>query len=120
MVRDRKVMSALEISLSDIVRQLDDHDPLVRESAAMYCAVLGEKAVAAQDALIVHSEDPDITVRMSIAEALYLIGERQCCLRVINQALLNESPVIRVQALQLLESFGYNVTSARRLTTTSS
>ena len=118
MMRQRKVEQEMEINLSDIVKRLDDRDPIVRESAATYCAILGEKALSARQALINHIEDPEIAVRISIAEALYQVGERQCSLRVINQALLSESAVIRVQALQLLESFGYDVSIARRLATT--
>jgi hypothetical protein len=108
MMRQRKVEQEMEINLSDIVKRLDDRDPIV----------LGEKALSARQALINHIEDPEIAVRISIAEALYQVGERQCSLRVINQALLSESAVIRVQALQLLESFGYDVSIARRLATT--
>jgi len=107
----------LNLDLSDVVNRLDDRDPLVRESAATYCALLGERAESARQALIGHIEDPEISVRISIAEALYQVGERQCSLRVINQALLHENPLIRIQALQLLESFGYDVTPALRLTT---
>ncbi|RAV99029.1 HEAT repeat domain-containing protein [Pseudochryseolinea flava] len=111
-----KISRASEVNLYDVVKRLDDRDPNVRESAATYCAIHGKQTTCVRQELINHIDDPEIAVRISLAEALYHSGERQCSLRVINQALISHDMAIRIHALQLLESFGYDVTSAKRIT----
>jgi N-sulfoglucosamine sulfohydrolase len=101
--------------LDEVVGRLDDRDPAIRQSAATYCAVMGDRAVSARQALITHLYDPEMTVRISIAEALYHMGEIQRSLKAINESLQHHDPCIRLQALYVLRTFGYDVTPALRL-----
>jgi HEAT repeat protein len=104
-----------EMNLTRVIVMLDDQDPMIRQSAATYCTVSGLKANAAKAVLMDHLEDSDVKVKISIAEALYHIGEMQCSLRAINEALLDNDPWIRLHALHVLQTFGYDVAPAIRL-----
>ncbi len=58
--------------------------------------------------------DHEIVVRIATAEALYSLGENQHSIRVLNEALRDRDIGARLQALHVLEKFGYVIEPALR------
>jgi N-sulfoglucosamine sulfohydrolase len=87
-----------------LLQRLEDPDPVLRYWAATGCAILGENAKPAAEALRKALNDPQVAVRIAAAEALYALGEKDQVLKTLTTALQNPNKMARVQALNVLEN----------------
>jgi HEAT repeat protein len=92
--------------LPEIIGRLTDKNPSVRYWAAIGCTVLKEHAVTAKQALLKLQADPEISVRIAGAEALYHIGEKQAAVKALNDYLKGENRFATLQALNVLQTMG--------------
>lgn len=92
--------------LPEIINKLKDEDPVVRYWAATGCTVLQKKAAPAEDELQKLLNDPEASVKVAAAEALYYLGKNNTALPALEEALKNENLMVRVQALNVLENIG--------------
>lgn len=92
--------------LDVLVLRLEDDDPVVRYWAATGCTVLGEEAASARAALHALLADQEASVRIAAAEALHHLGEAAGILPTLTGALANDNLMVRVQALNVLETMG--------------
>jgi N-sulfoglucosamine sulfohydrolase len=92
--------------LSELTRRLSDKHPVVRYWAAMGCTILSEDAAAAKNGLTALTQDPEMSVRLAAAEALYNIGQRALAISVLEYGLKSDNVMVRVQALNILENVG--------------
>lgn len=88
----------------ELIKRLRDPDPVVRYWAATGLTIL--KAPAARAPLHPLLQDPEVTVQIAAAEALYQLGDKQAGLATLKQALTNTSRPVRLQALNVLQTFG--------------
>lgn len=89
-----------------IVRRLTDSHPVVRYWAATGCTILSDHAAASKKLLQNLLKDPEISVRIAAAEALYALGEKKLALKAVEDALHSENMMARVQALNVLSTMG--------------
>lgn len=115
----KKIMETSEMAslkdpkfLNKIIKKLNNKEPVVRYWAATGCTILGEKAAPAKDALKKMLHDPEISVRIAAAEALYLLGEKQNSINTLIDALKSDNVMARVQALNVLENMKEDATPA--------
>jgi hypothetical protein len=90
--------------LNEIIKRLSDKEPAVRYWAATGCTVLGQEASSAKDALKKALHDPEVSVRIAAAEALYYLGEKQMAVTALKDALKSDNLMARVQSLNVLEN----------------
>ena len=107
---DDNTLSELTVMTS----MLDDADPVIRKQAATMCIQLGWKAKPVLCELLRHLTDPEVVVRIALAEAVYKLGENQNSVKVLNDALRDRDVAARLQALHVLEKFGYVIEPALR------
>jgi HEAT repeat protein len=100
--------------LNVIITMLGDRNPMNRKLAATRCIQLGSRARPAINELLFALSDHEILVRIATAEALYTLGENQHSIRVLNEALRDRDVGARLQALHVLEKFGYVIDPALR------
>lgn len=104
----KKVIEAADLAfhgdVDTIIKSLRDEEPMVRYWAATSCTILGEKAGAARNVLKELLSDPEISVRIAAAEALYHLGLKETVLPTLTEALQNSNLMARVQALNVLET----------------
>lgn len=100
--------------LNVIITMLGDRNPMNRKLAATRCIQLGWKARPAMGELLLALNDREVVVRIATAEALYTLGENQRSIRVLNEALRDRDIGARLQALHVLEKFGYAIEPALR------
>lgn len=86
-----------------LLHRLEDPDPVQRYWASTGCIILGEKAKPATAALKVALNDPEASVRIAAAEALYGLGEKDAAIATLRAALKDPNKMARVQALNVLE-----------------
>lgn len=98
--------------ITEITNRLKDENPVVRYWAAIACTVLQNKAVLAQGKLKQLLDDPEISVRIAAAEALFQTGEKVLALAALQEALKNENLMARVQALNVLENMEHDISPA--------
>lgn len=108
-----KVMRAAEIASSrdpadipEIKKGLIDTNPVVRYWAATGCTVLSRSAAPLKRTLLKLLDDPELSVRIAAAEALYLQSEKEKALLVLTDALKSTNLMARVMALNVLENMG--------------
>lgn len=89
--------------LNEIIRRLNDNDPVVRYWAAIGCTVLQQKAAPAKHALKKLLKDSEASVRIAAAEAFYHLGEQEESMMALKESLTNDNPMVRLQALNVLE-----------------
>ena len=104
--------------LKVIITMLGDRNPMNRKLAATRCIQLGWRARPAMGELLLALSDQEIVVRIATAEALYTLGENQHSIRVLNEALRDRDIGARLQALHVLEKFGYVIEPALRFVDT--
>ena len=100
-------------NLDDIIGRLNNTHPLVRYWATVGCRVLGVDAAAARNTLINLLDDPQISVRISAAEALYAMGSEDIALNFLVDALESENMMARTMVLNVLEIMGDAAKSAK-------
>lgn len=88
----------------EILKRLNDADPVVRYWAATGCTVL--KLTGGKEPLRKLLQDPEAAVRIAAAEALYGLGEKDQVIAVLKTALTDASRPVRLQALSVLQTFG--------------
>lgn len=93
-------------SLTSLIERLGDSSPIVRYWAATGCRILEGAAAPAKAALLDVLADPEISVRIAAAEALYYLDERGRAVDVLTQAVSNKNLMARVQALNVLQTIG--------------
>jgi N-sulfoglucosamine sulfohydrolase len=98
--------------LKEIVRRLRDEEPAVRYWAATGCTVLGKEAAPAKEALKKLTVDPQVSVRIAAAEALYHVGEKEIAVSTLKEALGSDNLMARVQALNALETMNQDAAGA--------
>lgn len=86
-----------------LLQRLEDPDPVLRYWAATGCAILGEYAMPAAEALRKALNDPQVAVRIAAAEALYALGKKDQVLETLTASLQDPKKMARVQALNVLE-----------------
>ncbi|MEX1239496.1 MAG: sulfatase/phosphatase domain-containing protein, partial [Cyclobacteriaceae bacterium] len=108
-----KIMETAELAssmdpsvLPELKKRLTDKDPVVRYWAAVGCTILWKGAMSAKAPLSKLLNDPEISVRVAAAEALYLLSEKDKSLRVLRDALQSNNLMARVQALNVLGNMG--------------
>jgi hypothetical protein len=106
-----KIMETAELAssldpsvLPELKKRLTDKDPVVRYWAAAGCTILWKDAMSAKATLSKLLNDPEVSVRVAAAEALYLLSEKDKSLRVLRDALQSNNLMARVQALNVLEN----------------
>lgn len=92
--------------------RLRDTNPVVRYWAAMGCVILGKDALPAKPELVTLLDDPEISVRIAAAEALYQMSEKEKALGALKNALRSDNLMARVLALNVLENMGDDASSA--------
>jgi len=95
---------------SQFIAHLKDKDPVVRYWAVIGLVILKEESRPAQEYLLALKNDPDISVRIAVAEALYTIGNRQDAIAILAKALDSENLMARVQALNVVDLMGTQAT----------
>lgn len=93
-------------AFGEIQKRLTDRDPVIRYWAATGCTVLADHAKPARRMLTKLLSDPEISVRIAAAEALYAQGETVASIKALDQALESENLMARVQSLNVLENIG--------------
>ena len=108
-----RVMQTAELAASkdpdafpEIRKRLADKHPVIRYWAATGCTVLSGAAAPAKPSLQRLLQDPEISVRIAAAEALYGLNEKEAPLKVLISALTHDNIMARVQALNVLENMG--------------
>lgn len=91
--------------LREIERNLTADHPVIRYWAATGCTVLAKHAPA-RKALMKLLSDPEVSVRIASAEALYAQGVKEASIKTLHEALGSANIMARVQALNVLESMG--------------
>ncbi|GAB3284897.1 sulfatase [Larkinella harenae] len=97
----------------ELIRRLTDADPVVRYWAATGCTVL--KPAEAKEPLRKLLQDPNATVQIAAAEALYQLGEKEQPIAALKKALNDASRPVRLQALSVLQAFGKDAAPASAL-----
>ncbi|MFD1142189.1 sulfatase-like hydrolase/transferase [Larkinella insperata] len=92
-----------------LIKRLTDADPVVRYWAATGCTVL--KRPEAREPLRKLLQDSEAAVRIAAAEALYGLGEKEQPIAVLKTALSDPSRPVRLQALNVLQTFGKDAAS---------
>ena len=93
-------------NLNEFIIRLSDDEAAVRYWAATGCAILGDQAKPAQQALEKHLDDPSPSVAVASAEALYYLGETDKPLRALTRVLENGEAMARVHAVNVLKLMG--------------
>ena len=91
-------------NLDVLITKLNDHDPDIRYWAATGCTILGKKAARAEKKLRLLMTDPEPSVQIAAAEALYNLGEKDEPVKILINALKGSNMMARVQALNVLEA----------------
>lgn len=89
---------------AELIKRLNDDNPVVRYWAATGCTVL--KPAAAKASLQRLLEDPEPSVQVAAAEALFGLGEKSEAINSLKKALTNESRLVRLQTLSALQTLG--------------
>lgn len=92
--------------LEELTRRLSDPNAIVRYWAATAWVVMGRQAGGAPSLLASLLQDGEPAVRIVAAEALYAQGEKAGLLPVLIKALEEESGLVRLQAMTVLEAMG--------------
>lgn len=100
-------------SLPMLMKRLRDKDPVVRYWAATGCRILSGVALPAKSILMEMSRsDKEVAVRNAAAEALFYLGEQKYAVALLGQAVSDKRLMVRVQALNALQTFGSAARSA--------
>jgi hypothetical protein len=90
--------------MQHIIQSLEAENPVERFWAATACTLHADKATPAKDLLKTLAEDPETSVRIAAAEALYHLGDKEMAVQTLSQALQKGNLMARVQALNVLET----------------
>lgn len=93
----------------ELIRRLNDPDPVIRYWAATGITIL--KTPSAKAPLHQHLTDAEPTVQVAAAEALYLLNDKPAALAALKQALSHPNRLVRLQALSALQSVGNDAAS---------
>lgn len=93
-------------SLASLTERLQHSNPVVRYWAATGCRILEGAAALARSRLLHVLADPEVSVRIAAAEALYYLDERDRAIDVLTQAVSDDNRMARVQALNVLQTLG--------------
>ena len=104
--------SATKENLPLLICRLQDKNPLLRYWAAMGCRILEKNAVSAKPKLLKLLNDESICVKITAAEALYYMEEKQRALKTLKDALADKNMMARLQALNVLQDIGKDALSA--------
>ncbi len=96
--------------LPEIIKRLNDPDPVVRYWAVIGTIIFKKEAVSAKAKLAGLLNDPEISVRIAAAEALLDLGETEKPVQTLSEALKSDNQMARVQALNVLETIGDKAT----------
>lgn len=95
--RDKTVLQILNNSASD-------KDPVIRYWAATGLLILTQEGISSKKVLQQLQKDEKRYVAIPAAEALYKLGEKKTALQTLFEALKSPSVMIRVQALNALQT----------------
>jgi N-sulfoglucosamine sulfohydrolase len=114
-----KIMETAELASSKdpadlplLARRLHDANPVVRYWAVIGHTVLSDHVKDNKGALAKLLKDPEVSVRIAAAEAIYEIGEKKDALSTLRAALKSDNLMARVQALNVLENMGQDARPA--------
>lgn len=95
-------------ALPELQRRLSAKNPVIRYWAATGINVLSSYAGAPRikDDLSALLNDPEVSVRIAAAEALYSLGKKGRSIATLKDALASDNLMARVQALNVLENIG--------------
>lgn len=91
--------------LEKLIDRLDHRDPSVRYWAAMGFVIQSNKAESFKKRLLSHLNDQNLGVRITLAEALYKLDEKERAFNVIEEVLESKSPVVILHAMNVLLTF---------------
>lgn len=100
---------ALRLQLAALLAR---SDAALRWWGAMGLAALGKEAAPVEPALRARLSDESPSVRVAAAEAIGNIGDDAAALGVLTQALTHASPLVRLEALNVLDRLGVRAAPA--------
>ncbi len=100
------------LMLPEIVNRLEHFHPVVRYWAAMGCLMMKDRSPETTSKLLKLTEDPEVSVRLAAAEALYQAGEKRKAVAVCIDALQSDNVVARLYAANALEGMGMDARPA--------
>lgn len=112
-IETAEISSALDPKhFQEIKRRLTHPEASVRYWAAIGCTILKQQAGGAKSQLKTLLKDPEIAVRIAAAQALYWQDEKKKSVEFLTIALKDENPFARLQALNVLQTFGKDATES--------
>jgi len=110
----QEIMQAVEEvtsgNMQKIMQSLEAENPVVRFWAATACTMHADKASPAENLLKTLAEDPETSVRIAAAEALYHLGNKGIAVQTLSTTLREGNLMARVQALNVLETMDMDAT----------
>lgn len=98
--------------LNDIIIRLSDKEPIIRYWAVIGCIILEQKSAPAKNILMNLLHDPEISIRISAAEALYILGETELSVNTLKETLNSRNRMARLQSLNVLETMNEDAVPA--------
>ncbi len=90
--------------VAELIHRLTDTDPVVRYWAATGCTVLKPKDAKAPLQKLL--QDPEASVQVAAAEALYGLNDKNEAIESLKKALTHKNRLVRLQALSVLQTVG--------------
>ena len=93
-------------NLKKLMNRMRDNDAVVRYWAVTGCVILKDRALPAKNIIIGLLQDPCPSVKIAAAGSLFYLGEKAKGLKVLEEALLDQETMVRLEALDVLREYG--------------
>ncbi len=100
-------------ALPELIKRLEDPNEAVRYWAATGCLILADQSQETKSALLKKTNDPSVSVRLAVAEALYKLGSKKEAIDICKDALSSGRAITRVYAANVLEEMGFDAAPAK-------
>jgi len=92
-----------ESNLPELIELLDDSEEVVRYWAAIGCVILGNRAGSASAQLEKALSDPSAAVRVTVAEAIFNLGQEEKALSVLKESLDSKAAVYALNVMDFMD-----------------